>query len=51
MEIATRDKVLVKAKIENLNGLFDVQQGRLKPEEVRSIEVHDALVDCPGGHP
>ncbi len=45
MKIATMGKVLIKAKIENLKDLFNVQQGRLRPEEVRSIEVPDALVD------
>lgn len=42
---ATMGKVLVQAKIENLADLFSVHQGLLKPEEVRSIEVTDALVD------
>lgn len=41
----TMGKVLVTAKIENLHDLFNVHQGILKPEEVRSIEVSDALVD------
>jgi predicted aspartyl protease len=38
-------KVLVTAKIENLHDLFNVQQGLLKPEQVRTVEVTDALVD------
>ena len=38
-------KVLVTAKIENLHDLFNVQQGLLKPEQVRCVEVTDALVD------
>jgi clan AA aspartic protease len=42
---ATMGKVLVTARIENLYDLFNVSQGILKPEEVRSIEVTDALVD------
>ncbi len=45
MENATMGKVLVRAKIENLEDLFSVHQGHLKPEEVRSVEVTDALVD------
>lgn len=45
MEISTMGKVLVKAKLENLSDLNEVEQGRLKPEEVRCIEVTDALVD------
>ncbi len=41
----TMGKVLVTAKIENLQDLFDAHRGLLKPEQVRSIEVTDALVD------
>ena len=45
METATIGKVLVSAKIENLEDLNDVRMGRRKPEDVRRIEVTDALVD------
>jgi predicted aspartyl protease len=45
MEISTMGKVLVSAKIENLNDLYEVSLGRLKPDEVRRVEVTDALVD------
>jgi predicted aspartyl protease len=45
MEIATMEKALVPAKLENLNDLYEVSQGRLKPEAVRTVEVPDALVD------
>ncbi|MHB1422500.1 MAG: clan AA aspartic protease [Gemmataceae bacterium] len=45
MEISTMGKVLVPAKIENLNDLFLVEQGNLAPDQVRRIEVIDALVD------
>lgn len=38
-------KVLVTAKIENLEDLFAVEKGQLKPEQVRCVEVTDALVD------
>ena len=38
-------RVLVKAKIENLYDLYEVSQGRRKPEDVRIVEVPDALVD------
>jgi predicted aspartyl protease len=41
----TMGKVLMTAKIENLQDLFSVQKGLLKPEQVRSVEVTDALVD------
>jgi predicted aspartyl protease len=45
MENATMGKVLVTAKIENLDDLFDVRKGRLAEADVRSFEVTDALVD------
>lgn len=38
-------RVTVAAKVENLADLFAVDQGRLAPEQVRSVEVEDALVD------
>ena len=38
-------KVLVSAKIENLNDLFNASQGLIKAEEVRALEVAEALVD------
>lgn len=45
MGAAVMGKVLVKARIQNLNDLYEVSQGRLQPDQVRSIEVEDALVD------
>jgi predicted aspartyl protease len=45
METATMGKVLVAAKIENLDDLFSLDKGQLPAEQVRSIEVNDALVD------
>jgi predicted aspartyl protease len=45
MENTTMGRVLVKAKIENLEDLFNVQKGLLKAEEARCVEVTDALVD------
>ena len=39
-------RVLVPAIIENQYDLFEVSQGRRKPEEVRRLEIPDALVDC-----
>lgn len=50
MENSTMGKVLVAAKIENLNDLYEVSKGRLKAEEVRKIEVTDALVDTGAMH-
>ena len=38
-------RVLVKARVENLNDLLNAQGGMVAPTEVRSIEVDDALVD------
>jgi clan AA aspartic protease len=45
METAAMGRVLVSAKIESMADLFGVEQGLLKPEQVRSVEVNDALVD------
>jgi predicted aspartyl protease len=45
METTTIGRVLVTAKIENLGDLYAVDQGALKPEQVRSVVVNDALVD------
>ncbi len=45
METATMGQVLVTAKIENLQDLYKVKQGVLSADQVRSVEVPDALVD------
>jgi clan AA aspartic protease len=45
MENATMGKVLVTAKIENLFDLENHEQGLLAADQVRSVEVSDALVD------
>ncbi len=45
MEIATMGKVLVAAKIENLDDLFGVRKGLVAKEQVRRVDVADALVD------
>jgi clan AA aspartic protease len=45
MESSTMGRVVVTATVENLMDLFEVRQGRLKPEQVRRVEVSDALVD------
>jgi predicted aspartyl protease len=45
MEKATMGKVLVAAQIENLEDLFKVKQGNLRPDQVRRVQVSDALVD------
>lgn len=45
METLPMGKVLVAATIENLDDLFQVQKGLLAPEQVRRVEVRDALVE------
>jgi predicted aspartyl protease len=45
METPTMGKVLVTAKIENLEDLYSVKKGLLPEDQVRRIEVQDALVD------
>jgi predicted aspartyl protease len=45
METTTMGKVLVAANIENLADLVRLQDGLIPAEEVRSVEVTDALVD------
>src|SRR5437763_553168 len=45
MRTVTMGKVIVTAKIENLVDLLNASQGLLPPEQVRSVEVTDALVD------
>jgi len=45
MQSPTMGKVLVTAKIENLEDLFNAEKGRLPDDQVRRIEVHDAVVD------
>ena len=45
METTLMGKVLVTAKIENLEDLFDVEKGLISPGAARSVEVQDALVD------
>ena len=45
MGIATMGKVLVTIKIENLGDLYAAEQGTMTGEQVRSVEVNNALVD------
>ena len=45
MEIKTTGNVLVTAKIENLQDLLDVERGTLSQDQVRFVEVSNALVD------
>ena len=45
MEIVTMGKVTVPARIENLQDLYNCETAGLPAEQVRSVEVADALVD------
>src|SRR5258708_1243076 len=45
MRTQTMGRVVVKTRIENLRDLYEADQGRLEPDEVRAVEVDDALVD------
>ena len=45
METETVGRVLTVARIESLKDLWDVNRGRMRAEDARSIEVTDALVD------
>ncbi|MFO0849375.1 MAG: retropepsin-like aspartic protease [Gemmataceae bacterium] len=38
-------RVTVGAKVENAQDLWDVRQGRKTPDQVRSVDIPDALVD------
>jgi len=45
MEIVTMGKVIVPAVVENLDDLWKVDDGEISRDEVRRVEVDDALVD------
>ena len=45
MEIVTMGKVVVPARIENLQDIHLADSGALSPEQIRAIDVNDALVD------
>ena len=45
METATMGKVLVAARLENLEDVYKASQGALAPEQVRGVDVSDALID------
>jgi len=45
MEIVTMGKVTVPAVIANLEDLYKADAGTIGHDEVRRVEVHDALVD------
>jgi predicted aspartyl protease len=45
METGTMGRVVVTAKIENLDDTYRVRKGEIRPDQIRTIEVGDALVD------
>ena len=45
MEIVTMGKVVVPARIENLADLYEAQKSQRSVQDVRGVEVSDALVD------
>jgi predicted aspartyl protease len=45
METASMGRVLVTAKIENLKDLYKLSEGSITSDQVRRVEVTDALVD------
>jgi predicted aspartyl protease len=45
METATVGKVIVTATIENVGDLYSVHQGSMSADQVRRVEVTDAMVD------
>lgn len=45
MEIDTMGKVLVTAKVENLDDLFEVSKNQRQPEAVRGVTIADAMID------
>ena len=45
MEIETMGKVLVSVKVENVVDLYLASRGTIPPEEIRRVEVSDAVVD------
>src|SRR5258708_19977933 len=45
MEAFTMGRVLVKATIENLRDLYDVEQNRLNADDVHRLDLDKALVD------
>jgi predicted aspartyl protease len=45
METETMGKVIVTAMIENLGDLYEVERGTRTNDQVRRIEVHDAIID------
>ncbi len=45
MEPSTLGNVLVMAKIENLEDVFNAEKGLIASDQIRSVEIDDALID------
>lgn len=45
METTTMGKVTVAARLESLDDVFQQSKGVLRPDQVRAVEVTDALID------
>lgn len=45
METAAMGKVLVTARVENLQDLYDAKRGNLSADQIRAVDISDALVD------
>jgi predicted aspartyl protease len=45
METATMGKVIVTAKLQNLKDLENAHDGLIAPDQVRTLDVTDALID------
>ena len=45
MESTAVGKIVTEARIENIEDLYAVRKGTLHPDQVRSVEVSNALVD------
>lgn len=45
MGTTSMGKVIVSAKLENLEDLYQVKMGLRQPQDIRRVEVSDALVD------
>ena len=44
MGVETTEKVMIAARVENMNDLYEVSQGRMTPDRVRAADV-DARID------
>lgn len=45
MDVATMGRVIVAARIENLDDVYEVSKNQRLPADIRTLQVDDALVD------